>query len=247
MAKNAIVTGGSRGIGRDIVKRLAKMGYNVVIDFVSDTSQKLASDLVSEIKSQYGVEGVAVQADVAEYNSCKRIVDTAVKNFGSNIDVLVNNAAISNGISFLKLTPEQYTRLINVNLMGCIHCSHLVMPYMVKANEGCIVNISSIGGLVGVSSGADYSASKGGVIAITRSLALEFGKYNIRVNSVAPGFILTDMLKKAGEEGIEKKRKTVPLKGIGEVGDISQCVEYLVNAKYVTGQTISPNGGVVMP
>lgn len=244
---NAIVTGGSRGIGRSIVKRLAKMGFNVVVDFISDSSKGLADDLILEIEKEYGVHGLAVRADVAEYEKCKRIVDAAVEKFGPKIDVLVNNAGIGHNLSFLEMTPEQYTRLINVNLMGCLHCSHLVLPYMVEAKEGCIINISSIGGMTGISRQADYCAAKSGVIGLTRGLAIEFGPYNIRVNNIAPGMIWTDMLRKADQGALDMRKKAVPLGGIGEVEDISQCVEYLIRAKYVTGQTISPNGGILMP
>ena len=247
MAKNAIVTGGSRGIGRSIVKRLAKMGYNVVVNFISDSSKVLADDLIREITKEYGVEGLAIQADVAEYDDCKKIIDAAIEKFGRKIDVLVNNAGIGHKLSFLEITPEQYTRLINVNLMSCLHCSHLVLPFMAEAKEGVIINISSIGGMMGVSRQADYCAAKSGVIGLTRGLAIEFGPYNIRVNNIAPGLIWTDMLKGADQDALKIRKEAVPLGEIGEVEDISQCVEYLVKAKYMTGQTVSPNGGILMP
>lgn len=247
MGKIAIVTGGSRGIGEGMVLKLAEMGYNVALNFVSDRSREKADALVERIKKEYGVEGLAVQADVADYEACKKIVDAAVDKFGKKIDVLVNNAGIDNNLSFLKLTPEKYTRLINVNLMSYIHCCHLVIPYMVKAQEGCIVNVSSIGGLMGVAEQVDYCSAKSGVIGLTRGLAVEFGKSNIRVNSIAPGMIWTDMLRGVDQAAVAVLKQGIPLGEIGEVDDISGCLEYLVKAKYVTGQTISPNGGILMP
>lgn len=247
MGKTSIITGGSRGLGEGMALRLAKMGYNVVVNFVSDRSKERSEALIEKIKKEYGVDGLAVQADVADYNECKKLIDATIKKFGKKIDVLVNNAGIDNNLSFLKITPEQYTRLINVNLMSYIHCAHLVMPYMVEANEGCIINVSSIGGMMGVAEQADYCASKSGVIGLTRGLAIEFGKSNIRVNTIAPGMIWTDMLREADQVAVEGLKQAIPLGEIGEVDDISGCLEYLVNAKYVTGQIISPNGGILMP
>jgi len=247
VGNTAIITGGSRGLGEGMVLKLAKMGYNVVLNFVSDRSKEKAYALVQKIKIEYGVDGLAIQADVGDYEECKKLVDAAIDKFGNKIDVLVNNAGIDNNLSFLKLTPEKYTRLINVNLMSYIHCCHLVMPYMVEAKEGCIVNISSIGGLMGVAEQVDYCAAKSGVIGLSRGLAVEFGKSNIRVNTIAPGMIWTDMLRGADQAAVAVLKQGIPLGEIGEVDDISGCLEYLVTAKYVTGQTISPNGGILMP
>ncbi|HZJ77183.1 MAG TPA: SDR family NAD(P)-dependent oxidoreductase [Clostridia bacterium] len=247
MSKNAIVTGGSRGLGRGMVIKLAEMGYNVIVNFVSNGSKAITVDLINEIESEYGVKGIAVQGDVSDYKSCKKIVDTCVEKFGERIDVLVNNAGIDNNLSFLTIKPEQYTNLINVNLLSFLHCSHLVLPYMVKAKSGCIVNVSSIGGIMGVSEQADYCASKAGVIGLTRALAVEFGVAQVRVNCIAPGMIWTDMLREADQEAVNILKLAIPLGEIGEVDDISHCLEYLVTAKYVTGQTVSPNGGIIMP
>jgi len=246
MAKNAIVTGGARGLGEGMVLKLAQMGYNVVVNFVSDKSKSKAVDLIAKIEKEYGVKGLAIQADVSDYDSCKKMVDSAVEKFGRKIDLLVNNAGIDNNLSFLKIKPEQYTRLINVNLMSYLHCAHLVLPYMVEAKEGCIVNVSSIGGLIGVAEQVDYCAAKSGVIGFTRGLAVEFGPSHIRVNAIAPGMIWTDMLRGADQAAVAMLKQSIPLGEIGEVDDIAGCLEYLVNAKYVTGQTISPNGGIVM-
>lgn len=247
MSKNAIVTGGARGLGEGMVTKLAEMGYNVVVNFVSDSSKSKATELIEKVEKEYGVKGLAIQADVSDYNACKKMVDAAVEKFGDKIDVLVNNAGIDNNMSFLKITPEKYTRLINVNLMSYLHCTHLVLPYMVKAGEGCIVNVSSIGGMMGVAEQADYCAAKSGVIGFTRGLAIEFGRSNIRVNTISPGMIWTDMLRGADQAAVKVLEQSVPLGKIGDIDDISGCLEYLINAKYVTGQNISPNGGIIMP
>jgi 3-oxoacyl-[acyl-carrier protein] reductase len=247
MSKNAIITGGSRGLGEGMVLKLAEMGFNVVLNFVSDRSKSKADALVEKIQKEYGVDGLAIQADVADYDGCKKIIDAAVEKFGNKIDVLVNNAGIDNNLSFLKITPEQYTRLINVNLMSYLHCTHLALPYMVEAKEGCIINVSSIGGMMGVAEQADYCAAKSGVIGLTRGLAVEFGRTGVRVNSIAPGMIWTDMLREADQAAVNVLKQAIPLGEIGEVDDIAGCMEYLINAKYVTGQTISPNGGILMP
>ncbi len=247
MAKTAIVTGGSRGLGEGMIKKLAEMGYNVVANYVSDRSKPLAEKLIQNIEQKYGIQGLAFQADVSDYESCERLIQATVEKFGDKIDVLVNNAGIDNNLSFLEITPEQYKKLIDVNLMSYLHCAHLVMPYMIKQKEGYIINVSSIGGMMGVPEQADYCAAKSGVIGFTRALAAEFGRYNIRVNNIAPGMIWTDMLREADQTAVKAMEQMIPLGKIGEVDDISDCLEYLVKAKYVTGQTISPNGGIIMP
>jgi len=245
--KNAIITGGSRGLGEAMVLKLAEMGYNVGINFVSQKSKELADNLIERIRSEYGVDGIAIQADVSKYEECKKVVDAFVNKFGNQIDVLVNNAGITNNLSFLKITPEQYTNVINVNLMSYLHMCHLVLPFMAEAKSGCIINTSSIGGLMGVSEQADYCASKSGVIGLTRALAMEFGKQGIRVNSIAPGMIWTDMLKSVDQAAVEYLKTTIPQGEIGDVSDISGAMAYLIEAKYMTGQTVSPNGGIIMP
>ena len=133
-----------------MVLKLAEMGYNVVLNYVSDRSEALASKLVERIKKEFGVDGLAVKADVADFEQCEKIVNSAVEKFGKNIDVLINNAGITNNVSFLKITPEQYERLVNVNLISYMHMCRLVLPYMAEAKKGCIINTASIGGLMGV-------------------------------------------------------------------------------------------------
>lgn len=246
MKKNAIVTGGARGIGEGLVMTLAKFGYNVTVNYVSNSSKDKAETLIEKIKNEYGVDGLAIQADVSDYNACKIMVDKTIEKFGNKVDVLVNNAGIDNNLSFLDIKPDQYKRLIDVNLISYLHCSHLVLPLMVKAQEGQIINVSSIGGMMGVAEQADYCAAKSGIIGFTRGLAMEFGKHNIRVNTISPGMIWTDMLKGADQNAVQALKQAIPLGDIGEVEDINSCLEYLLKAKYMTGQNISPNGGIFM-
>ena len=246
MGKYAIVTGGARGLGEGIALKLGSMGYSVVVNFVSDRSREKAETVVSKLKD-LGVDGLAVQADVSDYGQAKKLVEESGKKFGPAIDVLVNNAGVENGTRFVDLKPEQYERLINVNLVSYLHCSHIVLPYMIQAGGGCIVNTASVGGLMGVVNQVDYCAAKSGVIGLTRGLAAEYAPNHIRVNAVAPGMIWTDMLRECNQDEVEALKKSVPLGTIGEVEDIAQCVAYLVEAKYVTGQTIGPNGGLLMP
>ena len=175
------------------------------------------------------MDGLVVKADVSNYADCEALVKAAVEKFGDKIDVLVNNAGITNNCNFIDITPEQYTKVINTNLLSLLHMSHLTLPYLVD-HDSCIINTSSVGGLTGVVNQADYCAAKSGVIGLTRALALEFAPRKVRVNAIAPGMIMTDMLRGVNQDELN-----------------ALAMEYIVNATYLTGQTISPNGGFVMP
>lgn len=245
MAKTAIVTGGSRGIGAAMVKKLGEMGFNVVLNYVSDSSKKLCDDLIEELKGM-GVDGIAVQADVAKFDACKTIVEEAVKAFGPQIDVLINNAGVTNNASFHEMDPSDYEWLINVNLMSALHMCRNTIPHMLEAG-GCIINMSSVGGLMGVANQADYCASKSGLIGLTRGLAMEYGRQKIRVNAICPGMIWTDMLRGVNQDEVQALAQYIPMGTIGEVEAISSAMEYLITNDYTTGQFVSPNGGLVMP
>jgi 3-oxoacyl-[acyl-carrier protein] reductase len=245
MAKTAIITGGSRGIGNALTRKLGEMGYNVVINYRSESSKALADHLAKELENTYGVKTLVVRADVSKYEDCEALVKGAVDTFGEKIDVLVNNAGITNNCNFIDITKEQYTNVIATNLLSMMHMCHLALPYMVD-HESNIINISSVGGLMGVINQADYCASKSGVIGLTRALALEFAARKVRVNAIAPGMIMTDMLEGVNQDELKALAATIPQGYIGDVSDIASCMEYLLNAPYMTGQTISPNGGLVM-
>ena len=245
--KTAIITGGSRGIGEAMTLKLGEMGYNVVINYRSESSKALTEALIAKQKEQYGVEGFAVQADVSRYEDCEKLVKAAVEHFGRKIDVLVNNAGITNNAAFCELPREKYMAVLETNLLSAFHMCHFVVPYMVEANEGCVISTSSIGGLMGVANQADYCASKAGLIGMTRALAMEFGKQNIRFNCICPGMIWTDMLRGVNQEEVAALATAIPQGRIGDVEDIAQAMEFLIRDKYMTGQYVSPNGGIYMP
>ncbi len=245
--KTAIITGGSRGIGEAMTLKLGEMGYNVVINYRSESSKALTEALIAKLKEQYGVEGFAVQADVSRYEDCEKLVKAAVEHFGRKLDVLVNNAGITNNAAFCELPREKYMAVLETNLLSAFHMCHFVVPYMVEANEGCVISTSSIGGLMGVANQADYCASKAGLIGMTRALAMEFGKQNIRFNCICPGMIWTDMLRGVNQEEVAALATAIPQGRIGDVEDIAQAMEFLIRDKYMTGQYVSPNGGIYMP
>ena len=245
--KNAIITGGSRGIGEAMTMKLGEMGYNVVINYHSDRSKALTEALIGKLKDQYGVNGWAVQADVSKYEDCEKLVQTAAGYFGDQIDVLVNNAGITNNSPWCELPREKYMAVLETNLISAFHMCHFVVPYMVKAGSGCVVSTSSIGGLMGVANQADYCASKAGLLGMTRALAMEFGKQGIRFNCICPGMIWTDMLRGVNQDEVAALKMGIPLGEIGDVQDIAMALEFLIKDKYMTGQYISPNGGIYMP
>ena len=250
MAKTAIITGGSRGIGKALSLKLGEMGYNVVINYRSPSSKALSDEIAKELEEKYHVETLVVKADVSKYEECENLVKETVKKFGDKIDVLVNNAGITNNCNFIDITKEAYERVISTNLMSFLHMSHLVLPYMVnhsgKEHQCSIINTSSVGGMTGVINQADYCAAKSGVIGLSRALALEFAGRGIRVNVIAPGMIMTDMLRGVNQDELRALASTIPEGYIGDVSDIAGALEYILKAPYLTGQVISPNGGFVL-
>lgn len=250
MAKTAIITGGSRGIGEAMSLKLGEMGYNVVINYRSASSKALSDAIAEKLEKTYGVQTLVVRADVSKYEDCKALVAAAVEKFGDKIDVLVNNAGITNNCNFVDITEEAYSNVINTNLMSFLHMTHLVLPYMVnhsdKDNQCCIVHTSSVGGLTGVINQADYCAAKSGIIGFSRAIALEFAGRGIRSNCIAPGMIMTDMLRGVNQDELHALAATIPEGYIGDVSDIAGALEYILKANYVTGQVISPNGGFVL-
>ena len=247
--KTAIITGGSRGIGEALVLKLGELGFNVVINYRSDSSKNLSEELAKKIEKNYGVQTLVVKADVSKYENCEEIVKQTIKKFGDKIHILVNNAGITNNCSWIDIKREQYENLINTNLMSFLHMTHLVLPYMInhssKENQCNIINISSVAGMTGVINHVDYCASKSGIIGLSRALAAEYGGRGIRVNVIAPGTIMTDMLRSVNQEQLKSILTFVPQGYIGDVSDISGAMEYIIKANYLTGQVISPNGGFV--
>ena len=242
MDKVVIITGASRGIGREIAKTLAKKGMNVIANY--NKSEKEAIRLKEELKK----EGVFIdikQADVSKRDEVKELVLYTINKFG-RIDVLINNAGISEYKLFTDETDEDWNKIINNNLYSAFIMSQEVLPNMLHNKRGTIINISSIWGVVGGALEVLYSISKAGMNGLTKALAKELGPSNIRVNSIAPGIIMTDMTKDFTVEDIDAIKDEIPLERIGEAKDIARCVEWLINDNYTTGQIISIDGGWVI-
>ena len=240
MSKTVIVTGGSRGIGAAIVNLLAKDNYNIILNY--NKSEEIAKKMKEEFTEKgYNVE--IFKADVSKREEVKKLVEFAIEKF-KTIDVLINNAGISQTKLFTEITDDEWNNMLNVNLNSVFYMTQEVLPYMINKKNGCIINISSIWGSVGASCEVHYSVAKAGVDAMTRSLAKELGLSNIRVNSIAPGIIDTDMNKYLSEDELNQIKQEIPLGKIGGTSCIAKCVKWLIEDEYTTGQVISPNGGL---
>ena len=242
MSKTAIVTGGSRGIGASIVNNLVRKGYNVVLNY--NKSEEIAKKMKEEFTSNgYSVE--IFKADVSKREEATKLVKFTLEKFGK-IDILINNAGISQTKLFTDITDEDWQNMIGTNLNSVFYMSQEVSKNMIHNKKGCIINISSIWGLVGSSCEVHYSVAKAGVDAMTKALAKELGPSGIRVNSIAPGIIDTDMNKYLTDKEIVEIEEEIPLGKIGKVEDISKCVNWLIEDEYTTGQVISINGGWIV-
>ncbi len=237
-----IVTGASKGIGRAIALRLAEAGHNIVL--VYQNPENDIEPLRKEIEA-LGVQSIGIVADVSDFESSKAMVEQAVQQF-ETIDALINNAGITKDKLLLRMSSEDFARVLDVNLLGTFHCTKNAARFMMKQKKGVIINLSSVVSLSGNIGQANYSASKGGVNAFTKTAAKELAMYNIRVNAVAPGMIKTQMTDVIPEEAREAMLKSIPLGRIGEPKDVANLVSFLVSdeAGYITGQTISVNGGM---
>lgn len=243
--KTVLITGAAKGIGKAIATKFANLGYKVVINYnrSEELSKKLQEELLKINKEIY-----ICQADITKIDDVNRLVNFTLENCGS-IDVLVNNAGISKANLFIEDSIEDMNSIIAVNLMGTLNVTQTVLKkYMVSKKDGTIINLSSIWGITGASCEVMYSTTKSAIIGFTKALAKEMGPSNIRVNTVAPGFILTDMTSNLTEEEINDFREKIPLERVGNVEDIAGVVTFLASddASYITGQVISPNGGVVI-
>jgi 3-oxoacyl-[acyl-carrier protein] reductase len=242
--KTAVVTGASRGIGRAIAIKLASLGANIILNYRSDI--KSVQEVMDVIES-VGGKAVAVQGDVSSFFESEKIVKAAVENFGS-IDILVNNAGITKDGLLLRMKEEDFDSVIDVNLKGTFNCVRHASPFMVKQRSGRIINMSSVVGVTGNACQVNYSASKAGVIGITKSVARELASRGITVNAVAPGFIQTDMTDALSEKVKEGLIRDIPLKRFGKPEDIAELVCFLVSdgGSYITGQVINVDGGMVI-
>lgn len=244
MDKVALVTGAARGIGKQIAITLAKEGYNIALNYRTNT------DSIVELKNQienFGVECLLVQGDVSVFEDAERIANETFEKFG-RINVLVNNAGITKDMLLLRMKPEDFMNVIDVNLVGTYNMTKNVSGYMMKAREGRIINVSSVVGISGNAGQSNYSASKAGIIGFTKSLAKELASRNILVNAVAPGFIETDMTKVLKDEVKEKIAEQIPLRREGKVEEVANVVKFLASddSSYITGQVINIDGGMLM-
>lgn len=240
--KTVLVTGGSRGIGRCIVENLAKKGYNVVLNYNKSAEQ--AKKIQKELKDKgHNIE--IFKADVSKREEVKKLVGFTLQKF-ENIDILINNAGIAKIQLFTETTDEDWNEMMNTNLNSVFYATQEVVPNMIHNKSGLIINISSIWGMVGSSCEVSYSVAKAGIDGMTKALAKELGPSHIRVNSIAPGCIETDIHGKLDDAIKEELKKETPLERIGQPIDIYRCVKWLIEDEFTTGQVISPNGGYVI-
>lgn len=242
--KVALVTGATRGIGKEIALTLAENGFNIALNYRKESEE--LEILKKEIESK-NVKCLAVCGDVSNYEQVENFVKEIISEFG-RIDVLVNNAGITKDMLLMRMKKEDFESVIDVNLVGTFNVTKNVIPYMMKARNGKIVNISSVVGISGNAGQTNYSASKAGIIGFTKSLAKEVASRNINVNAVAPGFIQTDMTNVLKDEIKEEISKNIPLKRMGTARDVANLVSFLVseNSNYITGQVINVDGGMLM-
>ncbi len=241
--KNAIVTGSARGIGKSIALKLAEEGANVVIvDVIQDAAEETAKEIQA-----LGRKSFAMKVDVTNYKEVEEMINKTKTDLGT-LDILVNNAGITRDNLILRMTPDDFDLVLNINLKGVFNGIKAAFPVMMKQRSGKIVNIASIIGMIGNAGQANYSASKGGVIALTKSAARELAARGVCVNAVAPGFIQTAMTDKLQESDKEKILVQVPMGRMGQPEDVAKAVLFLASpdSDYITGQVVVVDGGMVM-
>ncbi len=242
--KNALVTGAGRGIGKAIALELAAKGAFVIVNY--NGSKEAAEQTVAEIKAAGG-DAVAYQCSVSDYEACGAMITALIKEY-THIDILVNNAGITRDGLLMKMSEEDFDAVINTNLKGCFNTIRHMSRYFLKQRAGKIINISSVSGILGNAGQANYSASKAGVIGLTKAVARELASRGINVNAVAPGFVETDMTDTLSDSVKENLKSQIPLGKIGHPQDIAKTVAFLASqdADYITGQVLSVDGGMAI-
>ena len=238
--KTAVVTGGSRGIGRAIACKLASLGANIAVIYAGNAAA--ADNVCTKCGEVYGVEAKAYQCDVAEFSSVKETVAKIKADFGT-AHILINNAGITRDGLAAMMREEDFDAVLDTNLKGAFNMIRHMTGLFLRGREGCIVNITSVAGMMGNAGQCNYSASKAGLIGLTKSVAKELAPKGIRCNAVAPGFIATDM---TGGQADNPLLNMIPLGAMGEPEDVAEAVAYLVSAKYVTGEVLRVDGGIAM-
>lgn len=242
--KTAVITGSGRGIGKAIALKLASHGANIVINDIP--SSDYAQQTAEEIRA-LGAKAIVTLGDVRNIEDVKRMVDTAIAEFG-RIDIFINNAGVTRDGLMLRMSEEDWDMVLDINLKGAFNCIKTVARPMMKQKSGSIINIASVVGVMGNAGQANYSASKAGLIGLTKTTAKEFAKKGIRANAVAPGFISSDMTDKLSEEVKANYFEAIPLAKFGSAEDVANVVAFLASdaSSYVTGQVINVDGGLVM-
>lgn len=241
--KTAIVTGGSRGIGQCIATQLASRGADVAINYRSRKAD--AENVVGQIE-EFGVKGLAIQSDIAQMKDARALIKQVHEQWG-RVDILVNNAGITRDKSMKNLSDEDWKEVLDTNLGGVYATCSEVWPIMIEQNYGRIINITSFVGQIGNFGQANYAASKGGIIAFTKTMALEMARYNITVNAIAPGFVETEMLAEVPQKIRDKILARIPMGRFAQPDEIARTVAFIVaEGDYITGQQINVNGGVYM-
>ena len=238
--KNVFITGSTRGIGLAIAHHFAAQGANLVLNGRSEIS----SELIGEF-DQYDVQVVGVSGDVSDADDAKRMIQEATDALGS-VDVLINNAGITADKLVLKMTADDFERVLKINLTGAFNMTQAVLKPMTKARQGVIINMTSVVGLIGNAGQANYAASKAGLIGLTKSVAREVASRNIRVNAIAPGFIESDMTAVLSDKVKDAMKAQIPMKRFGSVEEIATAALFVATQEYITGQTIAIDGGMVM-
>ena len=238
--KNVFITGSSRGIGLAIAHKFASLGANVVLN----SRGEISKELLNEFKP-YGVKVLAISGDVSDFTDAKRMVDQVIEELGS-VDVLVNNAGITQDTLMLKMTEEDFEKVLKVNLTGAFNMTQAVLKQMIKSREGAIINMSSVVGLMGNIGQANYAASKAGLIGFTKSVAREVANRNVRVNAIAPGMIESDMTAVLSDKVKEAMLAQIPMKQFGQAEQVAEVTAFLASQDYLTGQVLAIDGGLTM-